>query len=1016
MRYGDQEAMNYARLCIGCMREKPDDRTVCPYCGFDSAGYEAENSALRPLSVLGGKYIIGKVLGSGGFGITYIALDVVLERRVAIKEFFMRNGSMSRDTATSNLVTSSVIDASVSKSREASQAKFENEARMLAHLERLDGIVSVYDYFHENNTSYIVMEYLDGQTLKNYVIEHGHGLSFDEVMDKLTPVMKSLQKLHDKGILHRDISPDNIMIRSDGSVVLFDFGGVKVYDESSDKSIVVLQKKGYTPYEQLVNEKQGPYTDVYAMAATIYYCLCGKAPAESLKRVGRADPLETPVNAGARMSPRQEKVLLKALAVMPEDRYQTIRDFYEALTDTKRHVPEKNIALTDLPKKKSAVTADDGHDQGTVLKGSQGLQTSQTSKTSKTVPVIGALLLVAVAAAAFSFGRHQQRNDQQAPTVEIVRESEQLSEEEDRKVSEAESQAASEAESQKASEAESQKASEAESQAASESESQKTSEAESQKASEAERQAKSEAESQTASEAESQKASEAESQAASEAESQKASESESQAASEAESQKASESESQAASESENQAASESESQAASEAESQKTSEAESQAASEAESQRASEVESQAASEAERQAASEAESQKASEAESQKASEAESQKTSESESQAESEAESQAASEAESQAASEAESQAASEAESQEASEAESQATSEAESQAASEAESQAASEAESQAASEAESQAASEAESQAASEAESQRASEAETVVEKTAPVAIDETHFPDAVWRAYVQERFDTDGDGILSKEEAEAVTAIGTVDAESLEYPDPYVLWTDYGVAGKGIHDLTGIAYFTNLEYLNCGVNNEQETQSRNELEKLDVSANTALKVLSCSENQLTELDLSYNTALIAIECSGNQLSELDVSANTALIILECSGNALSELDLSACSVLDTVICPGNQITALNLDSNPAINYLDCGSNQLTELDISNLLSLWYLDCGGNPITALDLSHNTDLYYFSSYGADGGFDFSIDLSANTALAYFDCNEGQSYTGVGDSVQISAQ
>ena len=496
--------MNYARLCISCMREKPDDRTVCPYCGFDSAGYTAENSALKPLTVLNGKYIIGRVVGAGGFGITYTALDVILERRVAIKEFFMRNGSMDRNTAKSNVVTSSVSDASDSRNREASQTKFEKEARTLAHLEHLEGIVSVYDYFHENSTSYIVMEYLDGQTLKQYVRECGHGLSFDEVMEKLTPVMKSLQKLHDKGVLHRDISPDNIMIRSDGSVVLFDFGGAKVYDETSGKSIVVLQKKGYTPYEQVVNEKQGPYTDVYAMAATIYFCLCGKAPVEALKRAGQADPLEMPSNAGAPLTPRQEKVLLKALSVMPEDRYQSIRDFYEAFFRDEPSVPEK---------KKTSIVA---------------------------VGAIAVLSAVIVVSSFLLFRMSRQSNNQQTQVGGNLGESEQLSGEQSLKQSEAESQRAPEAESQKAPEAESQKALVAESQKASEAESQKTSEAESQKASEEESRKASEAESQKASEAESQQASEAESQKASEAESQKASEAESQKASEAESQKASE--------------------------------------------------------------------------------------------------------------------------------------------------------------------------------------------------------------------------------------------------------------------------------------------------------------------------------------------------------------------------------------------------------------------------------------------------------------------------------------------
>lgn len=342
--------MDYSRLCINCMHEKAGDSHICSHCGFDDRTYVYPPYVLQPFTPLNGKYIIGKMLGSGGFGITYIAMDTALDRVVAIKEFFVQQ-SMYRHTTVSSDVTVSNLSHSQEKVYEVNRIKFEQEAKTLARLTNMPGIVRVYDFFRENNTSYMVLEYLSGMTLKDYVKKQGGKLSFDEVIQKLTPVMTSLDLLHkttlasdvsqgkvaeqQTGIIHRDISPDNIMVSDEGKLTLFDFGGAKIQHEV--KSYVVMAKAGYSPIEQLQSTDEiGPWVDVYAMAATIYYCLCGHIPVESTRRAAEEkDPLVRPSKEGVVITSKQEQVLLKGLALNYKDRYRSMAEFRNALLGEK---------------------------------------------------------------------------------------------------------------------------------------------------------------------------------------------------------------------------------------------------------------------------------------------------------------------------------------------------------------------------------------------------------------------------------------------------------------------------------------------------------------------------------------------------------------------------------------------------------------------------------------------------------------------------------------------------------
>ena len=287
--------MDFKNICINCMKEKAEGESVCQHCGFDSQTYVIPQYVLPPYTILNGKYLLGKVLGMGGFGITYMALDLMLEHPVAIKEYFIQN-IMYRNVTESSHVTIACSDIPKEKIYKISREKFENEAKTLASLSDLPGIVRVLDFFTEFNTAYIVMEYLSGMTLKEYVKEQGGKLSVKETREKLNPIMTSLQYVHDRNIIHRDISPDNMKVLdkgiASGTVKLFDFGGAgqEIRSEDDPKSAIVLKKDGYTPIEQIAGaSNQGAWTDVYAMAATIYFCICGQPPLSANARVAEPD-------------------------------------------------------------------------------------------------------------------------------------------------------------------------------------------------------------------------------------------------------------------------------------------------------------------------------------------------------------------------------------------------------------------------------------------------------------------------------------------------------------------------------------------------------------------------------------------------------------------------------------------------------------------------------------------------------------------------------------------------------
>ena len=325
LRYYSKGVIVMPHTCYGCFREI--ESNFCPYCGYKNGSSAVKYPlALPEESVLGGQFITGRVLGQGGFGITYVAQDYFSKKIVAIKEFFPE----TLVTRTRNVTVSSYSEEK-KDSFAYGKSCFLEEAKTLAGFVDNDGVVRLYGYFEANNTAYFVMDYLEGGNLLDHLKQRGVKLSWRETLDIVYPIMDALQAVHEKGIIHRDISPDNIFICNDGSVKLIDFGAARYSIGDKSKSLDVVLKHGYAPKEQYARHgRQGPYTDIYALAATMYRCVTGQLPADSLDRV-EEDTLVPPINLGCDIPPLAQSALLMALAVNPEDRFASMKGFRNAL-------------------------------------------------------------------------------------------------------------------------------------------------------------------------------------------------------------------------------------------------------------------------------------------------------------------------------------------------------------------------------------------------------------------------------------------------------------------------------------------------------------------------------------------------------------------------------------------------------------------------------------------------------------------------------------------------------------
>ena len=317
--------------------------TFCSECGRPYGSVETEPFALKPGTILDGKYLVGEMLGQGGFGITYIGFDLLLEQKVAIKEYYpMSTGMVSRENSTTVVWSSAVMQKS---GMEKGFDSFLKEARKMAKLGGIPGVVGVKSVFIQNETAYIVMDFIEGETLLKKLQREGP-MDYGTCISLMTPIMQALAEVHKHGIIHRDISPDNIMVQSDGKLILLDLGAAKDLDiqgkDGNVQSSQMVAKHGFSPVEQYGQAgKIGPWTDVYAMAATIYYCCTGVLPPSATDRM-----IEDTLTCRPRLTKEQFDVLAFCMNVLPQNRPQNM----DALLQIVTHPAGKTPPVRDVPK------------------------------------------------------------------------------------------------------------------------------------------------------------------------------------------------------------------------------------------------------------------------------------------------------------------------------------------------------------------------------------------------------------------------------------------------------------------------------------------------------------------------------------------------------------------------------------------------------------------------------------------------------------------------------------------
>lgn len=360
---------------------------------------EKNSYSLQRNTGLIGRYVIQKVLGQGGFGITYLGIDKLYGNKVAIKEYYPQKIAM-RKAQYEDVVTVTSIEEKNNYNK--GKKRFLDEAQVMARFNKNEGIVKILDFFEANNTAYIVMEYLEGITLKQYLGKYGV-IQFRNLIEMMLPLREALIEIHSQGLIHRDISPDNIMVQHNGKLKLMDFGAARDYTESGNKSLTVILKPGYAPPEQYqTHGVQGPWTDIYALCATIYKCLTGITPPDAIARV-MDDKFKEPDQLDGKLSPDIKKILWKGMNIFPEERYQDIVEFGEDVCDA-LFIPEENKKLDldneknidedlDSPDKDNESVLKDDKIEGAVKKTSIPKKEKRKSPVKKVLVIIVCLLL-----------------------------------------------------------------------------------------------------------------------------------------------------------------------------------------------------------------------------------------------------------------------------------------------------------------------------------------------------------------------------------------------------------------------------------------------------------------------------------------------------------------------------------------------------------------------------------------------------------------------------------------------
>lgn len=330
--------INNKKLCESCFAET--DSEICSKCGFDRSEYITDPLVLPMGTKLNDKIVIGRVMGKGGFGVTYLGYDLRMDKTIAVKEYYP-NGIAYRSPSGTEV---SVADAKSSETFEKGAEKFYTEAQMVAQFNGNPNIVSVYDYFRANNTVYLIMEYLSGITLKTYVKKHGR-LTDGQALFVMDKIAAALSITHSAGVLHRDISPDNIMICIDGKVKLIDFGAARQIMAESSSNLTVVMKPGYTPIEQYTKKgKQGAWTDIYSLGVSIYYAMTEVIIDDPYARMDSDDEFADNKHG---INEVLWGILKKCTMINSSDRYGSAIDLRKALSSVSAPIKSEPITLNE---------------------------------------------------------------------------------------------------------------------------------------------------------------------------------------------------------------------------------------------------------------------------------------------------------------------------------------------------------------------------------------------------------------------------------------------------------------------------------------------------------------------------------------------------------------------------------------------------------------------------------------------------------------------------------------------
>ena len=315
------------KLCMGCMNQIEDHLTKCPYCGFNESMLRQESYYLDPGTVVGGKYIVGRVLSYGGHTVSYLGMDAEFNRKVIVKEYLPSDFSTRSEGEKDVTIYSG--DGQVQF--EQGLTNFLNEMNHIQHLKDAPGIARVYDCLAENETGYVVSEYVEGKTLKE-ILESGKRYSAEEAAKFIKKILRGLSKVHKEDVIHCDISPETIMVTAAGDIKLMDFGATRYVTTANSKSLSIILKRGYAPEEQYRSKgSRGPWTDVYALGAVMYRMITGTVPQESVERT-LADDLKEPSKMGISIPKNIENALMNALNVYQKERTPSAEIFLKELS------------------------------------------------------------------------------------------------------------------------------------------------------------------------------------------------------------------------------------------------------------------------------------------------------------------------------------------------------------------------------------------------------------------------------------------------------------------------------------------------------------------------------------------------------------------------------------------------------------------------------------------------------------------------------------------------------------